>query len=87
MGDDENGPVLEWFDQLWPAGRGSQPAQKDEDEMLGPARIQKWAANYIKSECIAVAVAGEVPLPQAVDTSVIVNSIWVREWRRSSCHG
>ena len=72
MGDDENGPVLEWFDKIWAAGRSSQPAQKDEDEMLGPARLQKWAANYIKSESIHVARAGEVPLPQAMDTNVYV---------------
>ena len=72
MGDDENGPVLEWFDKIWEAGRSSQPAQKDEDEMLGPARVQKWAANYIKSESIAVARAGEVPLPQTMDTNVYV---------------
>ena len=72
MGDDENGAVLEWLDKIWPAGRGSQPAQKDEDEMLGPAKVQKWAANYIKSESIAVARAGEVPLPQTMDTNVYV---------------
>ena len=57
MGDDENGAVLEWFDKVWEAGRSSQPAQKDEDEMLGPARLQKWAANYIKSD-------GRVPVDQ-----------------------
>ncbi len=40
--------------------------------MPGTRLLTLHTVLYIKSECIAVARAGEVPLPQAMDTNVIV---------------
>ena len=72
MSDDGNEAMLEWLDAIWPEGRRSQPAQEDENPMLGPALLQKWAAYYISLESVSVAIDSEVPLPQAADTSVWV---------------